>query len=444
MPASITLARAATLTLVAASGVASAAQFNYSLFATVEHSDNITLSTDHPISQNVLTPGINFTYVEQGSVFQANAAGTLGYQYFPGNKFDNQVQTQLTGQANWSVLPQRLDFTVEDYAGVQPIDSLASNSPDNRQQTNVLSLGPTLHLRFGEAMRGQVELRYLNSYASKVDDFNSSRGMGAFRLFRDISPTTQLSANIEIQRVTFSNQAGGPDYDRTQVFAHYVKDLAHFYTDVTLGWARLKFDHGMTDSRPMARLTLGWQPSYRNGLSLTGAYEFADAAQDMMMRPGQNIIDAVDTNPVDIIDGTGTALNAGTMVIDSQVYRTQSLSLNYTFHSERLSLNVTPVYHKLDYLNDPTFNQTGRGGNVGVDYRLRPNLTLSGFLTAERLNYDSFARTDKSYRYGLDLRQQWSRHWSWHVAYIRQLRSSNAIAQSYHENEIFFGVVFLR
>jgi hypothetical protein len=456
MPASITLARAGALALVVVPGAVWASQFDYSIYGSLEHSDNITLSDSNPISQNVFSPGINFSYAQQGSIFQANVTGTLQYNDYLGHQFSDQTQTELAAQANWTVLPKRLDFTVEDYAGVEPVDSLASNAPNNQQQTNVLSLGPTLHLQFGDIMRAQIELRYLNSYASKVQDFNSSRGMAAFRLYRDLNPTDTLSLNVESQRVKFNNSAANelfdgtddtvatPNYTRNEVYGEYASTLVHFDADVLLGWSKIDFDRAPGDSKPMARATLGWQFTPRNTLSVTGAYEFSDAAQDMALQPGQSIVNALSENPTDFINNPGGGISTGSLVIDSQVYLEKSLQATYTYHTERLQLSISPTYDKLAYLNGSTFDQSTRGGTVSLDYHLRPRTTLTGFVNVERQTYESLSRTDTTYRYGADLGHQWTPHWSWHVSYIRQLRSSTAIAQSYHENEVFFSVVFKR
>ena len=456
MPASITLARAVAFALAVVPGAVCASQFDYSIYASVEHSDNITLSDSNPISQNVFSPGINFSYAQQGSIFQANVTGTLQYNDFLGHQFSDQTQTALAAQANWTVLPKRLDFTIEDYAGVEPVDSLASNSPDNQQQTNVLSLGPTLHLQFGDVMRAQIELHYLNSYASKVQDFDSSRGMVAFRLYRDLSPTDTLSLNVESQRVKFEHSAADelidgvddtiatPNYTRDEIYGRYTSTLAHFDADLLMGWSKIDFDHAPGDSKPLARATLGWQFTPRNSLSVTGAYEFSDAAQDMFLQPGQSIVNTLSENPTDFIDNPGGGISTGSMVIDSEVYLEKSLQLTYTYHTERLQLSLAPIYDKLTYLNDSTFNQSTRGGTVSLDYHVRPRTTLTGFVNAQRETYESLARTDKTYRYGVDLGHQWTPHWSWHVSYIRQLRNSNALAQSYHENEVYFSVVFKR
>lgn len=448
MPASITLARALALALGAGSGLAWGGTLDYTLYAGVQHSDNITLSTQNPVSQNELIPGLNFMYLQQGSTLQANITGTLEYHDYPGTRFDNQTQTQLAGQANWTVLPQRLDFSVMDYAGVQPVDSLASNAPDNQQQTNVLSLGPILHLQFGDALRAQAELQYITSYASKVSDFNSSRGLAAFRLFRDISPTDQLSANIETQRVTFDDSNAGSDYNRNELFVGYNSKLAKFDFSVVLGWSQLDFNHEPSASSPLARVTVDWQPTVRSRLAVNGAYQYADAAQNMLLSPGENVngnaAPDVTFLPGRAINDTSGGIGVGNAIIDSQVYLERTLGASYTFTAERLALSIAPLYRKLHYLNNSIFDQTGRGGSVTLSYRLRPTLTLSTFVTGERLVYQGLDRTDRTFRYGLDLSRRQTSHWSWHASLIRQHRDSNAVEQSYHEAQIFFGVVFRR
>ncbi len=432
MPASTTLARAVTLALVALPWAATAGKLDYTLYTGIEHSNNISLSTDNPISENVLIPGLNFTYSQQGSTIQANVAGTLEYHDYLNGHFDNQVQTLLAGQANWTVLPERLDFSVEDYAGVQPVDSLASDSPDNQQQTNVLALGPTFHFRFGDAMRGQVELRYINSYASKIDDFNSSRGVAALRVFRDLSPTDQLSFNVETQRVDFQEDVDNSNYDRNEAYVRYTSQLAKFDADVLVGGSQLNFDHAPSDSSPLARITLGWHPTVRSSFSLEGAYQYADAAQDMMLSPGQTITDP------------GGGIGAGNTVINSQVYLEKSVGAVYAYANERWTLTISPLVRKLHYLNDPTFDQSGRGGSISVGYRLRPTLTLTAFADGERLTYDTLDRRDKTIRFGVDLSRQWTSHWSWHASVSRQRRDSNAAQQSYRETLVFFSVEYKR
>jgi hypothetical protein len=62
----------------------------------------------------------------------------------------------------------------------------------------------------------------------------------------------------------------------------------------------------------------------------------------------------------------------------------------------------------------------------------------------ERLDYDRLARRDTTIDYGLDLVGQRTPHWGWRVSVLRQQRRSDQPGQSYHENQIYFGVIYNR
>jgi hypothetical protein len=461
--ASSMLRSAMALAGVMASSATAAAQFDYTLYAGIEHTDNVNLSATNPISQNVLIPGLAFNFSQQGSTLQANLAGALEYRDYLGNTFGKQTLGQLTGQVNWTVIPQRLDFTVQEFAGVQPVSTLSSDSPNNQQQTNVLTLGPTLHFLLGDALRGQAELRYINSDASRTKAFNSSRGEAALRLFRDLSPTDQLSLNIESQHVNFYDGSSGlndtvdgnpvdpnqlfdntldnPNYTRNEVFVRYLSKLTHFTIDTSLGWSQINFSKAGSVSNPLVRLTLGWQPTFRSSFSITAAREYSDAAEDAM-EPGAIVVDAnalpnsTPANPVGI--------ETGNSVIDPQVYLDKRLEGTYAFTSDRVTLSLSPLYRQRDYLNNPTFNQTGRGGSGGLDYHLNTRLTLQAFADGESVTYHALSRRDRTSEYGIGLSDRTTAHWGWRLSLTHRQRDSNVADQGYRDNEIYLGVIFRR
>ncbi|WP_243049129.1 outer membrane beta-barrel protein [Dyella sp. RRB7] len=442
-----TLARSIALALAAVSGSAWAGQFDYSLYTTIEHSDNTALTTTDPISTNVLEPGVNFAYTQQGSTLQANVTGNIEYRDYSGSTFDNQTLAEIAGQMNWTVIPKRLDFTVQDYAGVEPVNSLAANAPNNQQQTNVIALGPTLHFRVGDGMTGEVDLHYINSYASKVTEFNSSRGDAAFRIFRDLSPTDQLSGNIDVEHVDFNNTSvAGSNYTSYQAYARYTSRLEQIDIDTALGWSDIDFTQGASQSSPLARVTIGWRLSPRNTLTLNGDYQYADATQDMLQPTNVNVGgELVPLQPLtEAIDTTRGGISVGNVIISSDIYKERQMELTYSYRDERFSFSLAPSYSKLDYVNQTTFNQTDKGVGTTVDYKLTPTMTVSAFATGGRLDYETINRHDKAYRYGTAFSQQLTSHWSWSASFVRQIQASDAVGQSYHENEVFLTLVYKR
>lgn len=419
-----------TLALTTATQAA-ALDVDYTLGVGIEHSDNINLTATDPISQNVLEPTLNFSATQLGSDVQANVGGTIAYRDFLGGAFSDQVLGLLSAKANWSVLPQRLDLTVEDYAGVQPVNVLASNSPDNQQQTNVFAIGPTFHFLLGPTLRGQAEVRYIDSYAQKTDEFNSQRGSAALRVLKDLNPTDQLSANVEAQHIDFTSASSGPNYDHYDLFARYMSKLARLDLDVQLGWSQLDFSDGTPSaSAPLVRANVAWRMTPRSTFTVGAARVYSDAVEDMLLVPG----------PI----GIGSSIVTGNAVIGSQVFLERRLQASYAFVDNRLSLSFAPLYRKLDYVNAPNQNQQAHGANLQVGYRISEPLTLSLQTREETSDYETSNRTDKLWGYGLSLAGQLTSHWGWSATAARNRRTSTEPNQGYQENEIYFGVQYKR
>ncbi|HEU4669284.1 MAG TPA: outer membrane beta-barrel protein [Dyella sp.] len=430
---------AAGIALALAPLAGHAVEFNYTLYGGLEHSDNIQLVSTNPTSQTSVIPGLNFSLQQQGAEVQANVIGDLQYRDYLGSRFTSQTQTSLAGTVNWSVLPQRLDLTVDDYASVQPVDYLASNAPSNQQQTNVLSLGPTLHFHVGSGLDGQAELRYLNSYAQKTKGFDSQRGLAALRLVHRINPTDQLSFNAEQRRVVFTNHdQAGADYNGTELYGRYNSKLARFDVDAALGWSRITFNQlgQRSETSPLARLSLTWHATDRSAFGVAGSRQYSDAAEGMM-RP-------VAAGGSVLTGGINGDSNTGSITVTSEVYLERRAEVNYSYRTARLLFTLAPRYARLTYSETPAFNQTAHELGVGVDFNVTPTVILSGYFEKERRAYQTQSRTDRSTDYIVSLTRQVNTHWSWRANFSRRWRTSNAPGAGFNENRIYVGVSYTR
>lgn len=441
--------RALVLAMALASGTAVAGQLDYTAYAGIEHTDNVNLSASQPVSQNILSPGINFSFLQQGSTIQANVVGALEYRHFMGGAFDNQTFAQLNGQLNWTVLPQRLDFTVQDFAGVQPLSTLSNNTPANQQQTNVVTLGPTLHFRLGNTVHGQGELRYIGSDASRTKEFNSSRGLAALRLIKDLNPTDQLSLNLESLHVNYTERVTqgstgnlNPDYNGNAGYVRYLSQLAHLDIDAAVGWSQLDFHGAPNESSPLLRLTVGWQANPYNNFSITGARQYSDATQDLMTPTAQKLVDAATAG--DYAGPGSGGINTGDSVINQQVYLDRRVEATYTFTTARFNLTLSPFYGRRSYPNDLSFDQTERGVSGGFNYKITDRLSLLASADVRRLTYRTLQRRDRVSAYQVGLNAVQTRHWSYQFSLTHRERSSNVSDAGYRENGIYFGVSYRR
>lgn len=427
--------RPLTTTVIAAAiaaaspGSADAVRIDYSLDAGYERDDNVALSSTDPIEQDILRLGAGFALTHDTSTVQASLAGRVDHRRYE-DIYDNVTDRMLEGRLNWMVVPDRFGFVAEDRYGVQTINRFAPASPDNRQQVNVLSLGPNFYFNAGNTLRGQVELRYIDSDAEVTQDFNSSRVAGALRVVKDLDATSSLSFNLQGQDIDFDNDLFARDHKRYEAFASYSRQFNRFDMQLDGGWSRLDYADGRSEDNPLLRAEMGWQPSERSRFNLNAANQFSDAA----------------TSALDQI-GSTTGIPASVMASDTTVtasaYETTVLGGGYEYTGVRASLLVSAYHQKLDYVDAGTANEESRGASAGLGYRLQPTLTFRATVSADRTEFNAPAnRRENNRLYTVALEKQWSRHWSSTLSASRYTRNSSIGTASFEQDVVYVGVTY--
>lgn len=421
------------IALAIGSGPAVAVDLDYSINAGVERNDNVTLVEFDPIEEDIVRAGMDFALTHDTSTIQTIVAGRAEYRGYLGNTFDDTVDGLLAGYFNWIAIPERLSFTVEDSLTVQPVNTLASNTPGNRQQVNVLSLGPNLYFDLTDSLRGQAELRYSSSDAEVTDQFNSQRLGLAVRTVKELGPTSQLSLNLQGQRVDFDNDVVARDYTRQDIFARYARELSHFTVGLDAGYSRLSYrTGGDVRAEPLLRANIDWLPNETHRFSLTGSQQFSDAATDALTGIGENSV---------TVPGQ---LQVSDAVVNASPYKERRLSLGYTFRGTRLVMLIEPYLNKLDYVDADAFDQQGHGGMVSASWQLRPRMSIGAFATLDHIDYSQLGIELETRRYGVHLQHTWSRHWSGRIDGARQERRSSVPGDNADQNTLFASITYRR
>ncbi len=435
------LARA--IGMVAALGApcaAGAVDFDYHVGVGIEHNDNVLLSEDDEVSADILEPKFGFNLTQQGSTIQANANGVLEYYEYLGGELSDQLRGQLNAHVNWTMIPERLDFTFEDALGLEPIDALEASNQNNLQQTNVFGMGPTLSFRLGDTMRGQAELRYVTSHAEETPDFNTNRGIAALRAIKDLDASTFVSANADYEYVRFTDaDAFDPNYGRYTLFGRYSRKWAKLDLTADAGWNWVNYTSGFIDDRdePLARVTAAWHATDRSTFTANAAYQYSDSATNML-------------TDMTFVGGVPGTITQGVVVGTSQAFLERSLRVGYGYLGDRAAVTFQPYYRKLDYLQLPLVpdllgaNQTARGVLGSFSWILRPLLTASLGGTWDKTHYDTVDREDKTWTVTAALKQQWTRNWSGELSYTHYDRSSDAVGASSDQNVVYVAVTYTR
>ncbi|MFC5578040.1 hypothetical protein ACFPOA_08475 [Lysobacter niabensis] len=412
---------------------AHAAKINYRFELEALHSDNINLSENNQASETVFIPRLKFDVLEEGAAIELQARGELERRHYMQDEFEDETRGQFAGQLNWALLPQRLNFVLEDYLSEQPINIRDGRYPGNLQQVNVFLGGPSFFARMGDATRFQLDLRGADTHAEESPGFDSTRYSAAGALYRDLTSASTGSLHLISTKVEFDDPIESVDYTRNDGFARYDGTFRNVQYQLDLGYARLNRDSGGDETISIERATIDWQISPRSRLRFRGRHQFADEVQDIVVRLREPDEDLVP----DLVD-------ASSSLVSGSVYRQRDVELDYRFTGGRYSFRMRPRDRRFVYIDNGDQDRKERGVYYQVGYRLRPtmNLTFSGsWRERDFLNRDE---KDIDHIYSLAFDHQWTRHWGWSAEIIMNNRDSNLADPVYNENAALLNIWWQR
>lgn len=408
-----------------------AARLEYTLDLGVGRNDNLNFSPDDPREDTIYRPGVGFSLTEDSEKVHASVAGRVEYRHYADGTYDNGVDGEVSGRVDWHAIPNRLTFTVEDTLGLEAIDTLEADSPDNRQQVNVFSAGPNLAFRVGAAMDGEVELRYVDTEAEVTDEFNSSRIDLAVRTTRRLDAASNLAFNLRVQSVDFDNEITGRNYQRADLYGRYERHLRRFDLGLDAGYSTINYKRGSGDrSEPLLRGDVTWIPSDAHRFRLGVAQQFSDAATDAMEQLDDGVV------------APGSILTGDT-VINASPFKERRATFDYTYTSTRYSAAMESYAHRLDYVDSDEFDQTGRGVRATLLWVLNSRLVAGAFAGIDTVRYSQLEREDKFHRYGLNLSRTFTSHWSGRLELSRIERETRPGPDA-QQNSLFLVIRYTR
>lgn len=414
--------------LAATPHAAHALRVDYVVDLIVERNDNLLLTADDPIALTILRPGLGFDIVHDSSTLQTRISGRAEYRRYGDARFADVVDGTLDARVHWIAIPERLSFTVADSLTLQPVDTLAADTPGNRQQVNVLSAGPSLSFEWGDGWRGSTELRYVRSEAEVSDEFNSERIDLALRAIKRLAPTSRLAFNLQTQQVDFEQDIIARDYTRSEFFARYSRTLNRLDFAIDAGYSRLDYDRDLPGragarSDPMLRTELTWQPNDSHRFEARLSSAFSDVASGSLASVGEET-------------GLPAEVVTGDTVVNASPFLERRLETGYAYTSTRWTASFTPYLDRLRYDDTDEFDQNGFGAGLEISWRARRNLML-GFSSAfDRNDYVNLDRQDETRRYAGYARLDWTRHWSGMLTLAHYARESTAAGQDADQNVI--------
>ena len=421
--------------------------FTYELDAGLRHEDNVTLSEDDPQSDNILFGSFRFVVQHDTPRLELRGRGNIRYLNYLGDTYPDELRGELSAQLDWSIVPNRVHWVVEDYASRQEVDVLGRPDPSNQQQVNVFLTGPTFLFHFGRTNTGQLDLRYMDSYAEQTDSFNGQRLIARAALERELNPRTKAGLHLEATHARLRDSASD-DYKRWDAYVSLDRRVPALRLRADLGYTRIEPENSPDSvSSALVRSRMDWNPRGRHHFNAGLDYQLADAAQRLIQRSSdfanETYTSVVSAN--ELLDQYDALAN-GDLAVGSDAYRERRVDLGYRFQGERAVLRVHPFVKRTRYLDElapgsTDLNRNSRGEAIELEYKLRPRLNLAVRAFDQDLRYPNIDRHDTLRGVSVALLDRSARNWRWRIEATHVRRDSNVEGQGYRDNTIGFALI---
>ncbi|MCK5360800.1 MAG: hypothetical protein KAJ95_09245, partial [Gammaproteobacteria bacterium] len=138
----------------------------------------------------IVSTGVGAAIDTGSGPFQFKANTSLRNEHYTKGTFSDQQYFDLAAIAGWEMLKDRVDWTLEDFFSQQTINSLNPDTPDNTQDTNVLTLGANVYFPISgrQSVTVRPEYQKFTYDVQSVDSQQNSLNVNwDYKMFRAMS-----------------------------------------------------------------------------------------------------------------------------------------------------------------------------------------------------------------------------------------------------------------
>lgn len=363
---------------------ARAAEVTSNLGYGLEYTDNARLVPVNKEEEWTQTLNAGVSYLESSASLDARIQAQAAYQDYRNDLYSEDTVLGLSSSLQWRISPDRFTWTIEDYLTQSAIQSLAPDTPTNRQQTNVFTTGPDLKLRLSPVHTFQLSARYTRD-TYETSDLDDARNSGNAAWLYQITLRTTLSLNYSVQEVNYDNVVINTDFDRQDGFLRIENRLASNTFVLDAGTTSIQRENVPDENGSLGRFSWTRLVSTVSTFVLSVSSELSDVGRQALIA-GQT-----DTSIQQI---------APSASITSDVFRTKNANITF-MHRRSFGNDVVGFFRSKDEYKLSPAEEQRKGGNIDIGYEFAGTRTASVFgryvETESNLAIPAVQFTDKSY-----------------------------------------------
>ncbi len=386
----------------------------------VENNKKNELSIDALVGFSVLDnlPNLNYSLISN-----------VRHTNYTNNTLADVTYYTVIADLVWDIVPTSFSWQVNNNLSVREINQLNRPLPNNVQQVNIFSTGPSFVYRVSALNRVLLDYRYSDiKYEKKiiVTNVDSQRDVYTLALEHRISERSNISLNFEDTAVKYLDKTTNSDFTGKSMFLTYDTTKARSIINVSAGVSEATL---VTTGKKIKSDFYNAQWDYQINFSSIFSARYWKGLSDP-------------TNDVRLSNFLNSGVVNTAVLNDTSIFTVERMYLIYNQTKSNWKTIYTLYGFEQDYDQlQPT--QTTLGASIAFDYNLSRSLVLTNRLsqiTRKILSANELRNLDTSLTIGT--RYYISTNLQFLTQYQKNDRTSTQTGRSYEENVLSIGLTY--
>jgi hypothetical protein len=393
-----------------------AADVNAGFSLGVAYTDNIDRLDSGGRNETIAQTGMTLSILEASRRINADVRSSLNYYDYIDNTFDSDLVGAVDALIDLSVVEGRIHWFVQENYGRTLFDPFQPDRPENWENLNFLTTGPTIVLYQGVRNDSGIDLRY-SWVHYETRPFDNETANARFWVGREIRRDHRLSINLDVAETEYDNGGLTPDYERRSAFLRYEIDRGRNLLEIDAGFTEQEI-LSQTDDGVMFNASWTHQISAFSQFSLNLTRQFADQANVFRFQ-----------------QDTGRDIDSiGDLTENGSPFLLNGIDVGYSLTGERTIFSISAGASDQEF---DTQDQLDRE-DVRLDLFLQRNLTRSLFASIDlrfhRRELPNVSREDETRSGSLSVGYRFSDALDLAIRYTNTSQDSSSITNKYEEN----------
>lgn len=401
-----------------------AVEFEPGVGVGVEYTDNVKLTQDNKIADQIATAFVGAKLAENEGYLKYDVKASANKVSYIQNTYDPQDYYYLAANANWEMIPERFNWILSDTFSQRLFKSLDPNRPDNIQDTNAFRFGAKINA--ANQGRHKIEISpFFSQYYYESSSTDNKQYSLLAKYAYGISPTLAVGFKASARKVDYRETAFADTQFNDAAFIIVGQRVKSQY-DIGLGATNVKRDFPNGTSQ--------------DNTGFSGNINFTNELSSRSKFKAVLLSNITDTSTI----SHGATSNFQNDLNIADVIRNSLINLSYNRADEQLRSRIFAEYRRLDYSQNNANDRIDRSVGISVDYPVT-QLLSSGvygqYKSLETPEANPF-REDKIYTVGGHLKYRFSQKLFGSLDLKYRKKDSTEITESFDELTVFANLVY--